>query len=953
VLSTYLPATEKPSVSAGSSASASEWNFYSHYDWCLNPILSLDELRLRLRQELDRYGELDVEWQREESRINIYLLACAIACTVDDYLARRRVDLTPAVKRVPRLKHYFGAIQGVADVAAGHLSRFAERSVRTWRKRWSAWVETACRLLTDPPEIAPYTISDLKSLEDLLVAKLPAVLLRRCMRVPESFRAQDMAHQDVLTLADRFHQLSPRAGRPVVIIGLRTAGAYFAPLMAVYLRKLVRNRISWFSVRPKFGASLWEARQIRKAVESKARFVVVDDYPATGRTFRLVLDILRPFEIPNQDVTIVAPSHPASPNWIAAAGVPEGMRVVTLGLDELHKARFMQPGSLQPLFSEYFGGSHNDFSRVLPDAECEAINAGLAKHYEDGHHVRLKRVVRVELCKPFERRTVRKVFMKGAGWGWLGYHAFFAATRLKGFVPPTLGLRNGLLFTDWIDHDPGSTAETRETVTAMIPAYIAARTRQLRLRNYDGKVQQDYGWNGCDDIMNILRGAYGSYAGLLKRASLSRQIAAFTTSTPSLVDGKMHFEEWVGTPGVAYKIDFAHHNFGGANLDLVDPGYDLAGAAFEFQLSRHAEREMLATYARESNDVAIGRRVLMYKLLYGSIAMKDAVRQIERRDASDRRIDEYVRRYHAARNFLVYGVMDFCAEWMGCRPATAWSKALFFMDLDGVFDRELFGFAHTSINGLRAVALLKANNFSVVLNTGRSIEDVRQYCNSYGFEGGIGEYGSVFFDAVKNRESPLIDDTAAQELARCREAIKSISGTCLDPDYRFAIRAYRLRDGRSTGLSMSNLEGTLSDGGFEQLAFICREADTVIVSKEVSKGNALDVVRRGLGCESEPVAAIGDSEMDVPMLERAQFAYAPANCHAAIRELAREGKCVILRQRFQRGLLASVRRRLGTRKHNTELLPPLPREADQPDSLILRLLDISDRPLLYQLLGRW
>ncbi len=59
--------------------------FYTSYGWCLNPFLSVRELFQRLREDLNRVAALD--WQREECRINVYLFSCAIACTVDDYLA--------------------------------------------------------------------------------------------------------------------------------------------------------------------------------------------------------------------------------------------------------------------------------------------------------------------------------------------------------------------------------------------------------------------------------------------------------------------------------------------------------------------------------------------------------------------------------------------------------------------------------------------------------------------------------------------------------------------------------------------------------------------------------------------------------------------------------------------------------------------------------------------------
>src|SRR2546429_4668712 len=42
------------------------------------------------------------------------------------------------------------------------------------------------------------------------------------------------------------------------------------------------------------------------------------------------------------------------------------------------------------------------------------------------------------------------VLAKSVGWGWYGYRAFLAGHRLTGFVPPILGLRDGILYMLWI-----------------------------------------------------------------------------------------------------------------------------------------------------------------------------------------------------------------------------------------------------------------------------------------------------------------------------------------------------------------------------------------------------------------------------------------------------------------------------------------------------------------------
>src|SRR5207249_11431367 len=97
-------------------AGLTEADFYALYDWCLNPILSLGELLQRLGDELDRYESLRVHWQREESKINVYLFVCAIACTVDDYLAERPWDFAPLFNHFPRLRWALGAAQWLLNI---------------------------------------------------------------------------------------------------------------------------------------------------------------------------------------------------------------------------------------------------------------------------------------------------------------------------------------------------------------------------------------------------------------------------------------------------------------------------------------------------------------------------------------------------------------------------------------------------------------------------------------------------------------------------------------------------------------------------------------------------------------------------------------------------------------------------------------------------------------------
>src|SRR5262245_57468683 len=254
-------------------------------------------------------------------------------------------------------------------------------------------------------------------------------------------------------------------------------------------------------------------------------------------------------------------------------------------------------------------------------------------------------------------------------------------------------------------------------------------------------------------MLNIVRAVYGSYVNRLKTPALRRQLCKYMTAMPTLIDGKMQPDEWLHTRESVYKADFEHHNFGGAEQDIVDPAYDLAAATFEFALNKEAERELLRIYQCESADASVEARILLHKLLYGSLVMRHSLVHA----ASGKDPEKSNARYQAARDFLVFAMNDFCAKLTDAQKPRQWTDDLFFLDLDGVFDQDLLGFPHATQSGLVSLALLRSHGFSVVINTGRSIQHVRNYCDAYGLSGGVAEFGAVFVDAVGRRETPLID----------------------------------------------------------------------------------------------------------------------------------------------------------------------------------------------------
>ncbi len=84
------------------------------------------------------------------------------------------------------------------------------------------------------------------------------------MKLNEGYRCQDLTHYDALTLADRFMETQPSKSAKIVVIGPRTAGTYFAPLISHHLRSRGFSNVSWITLRPKKGLSRVESEFFRQ-----------------------------------------------------------------------------------------------------------------------------------------------------------------------------------------------------------------------------------------------------------------------------------------------------------------------------------------------------------------------------------------------------------------------------------------------------------------------------------------------------------------------------------------------------------------------------------------------------------------------------------------------------------------------------------------------------------------
>ncbi|MFI4989045.1 MAG: phosphoribosyltransferase, partial [Alphaproteobacteria bacterium] len=324
---------------SGSAQSSSDAAFFAAYEWCLNPLASLGETLARMGGELDRRESLTLPWQREEAEINLFLLSAAACCAADDYLAHRPWDLTRLARRLPRL----GAGIKLAEMALNLLPAVARAwhrpRIRRFRRELGRCADSISEILAEPAGETGERWARLRAAAEAAAAlRLPAALLGWCARIPDAFRCQDLSHHDAVALARLFAQSRGRDFGPFIVVGVRTAGAYFAPLVKASLARAGLAARAWLTFRPKEGAAPAEVRRLRKLVAGGARVLLVDDTPNTGGTLVMMVALLRRCGTAPEDIVVLAPDHPAQLDWQRELAP---VLALTLSSRERHKERLL------------------------------------------------------------------------------------------------------------------------------------------------------------------------------------------------------------------------------------------------------------------------------------------------------------------------------------------------------------------------------------------------------------------------------------------------------------------------------------------------------------------------------------------------------------------------------------------------------------------------------------
>ena len=882
-----------------------ELAFYQGYPWSLNVFPTVGEIRVYLRRELRRTEDV-AGWQLTEVMTNIFLLACAVADALDDYLLGEDYQFAEAAEKVPPLAPVFRVAERTLSVWRRSRELFL-RHLRDWQGSWNAaLVEFIESILLDTnPDlraISTYT----GALGSLLTKQLPTGFLAWRSRPPAAFISQDLTHLDAVALAREFVAAFPDRQKPVLVLGLRTAGSYFAPVVCAYLKSAGYHRVSSLTLRPKRGTSLWEANQLAQCAISGGLALIVDEPMTTGYTVARAVKLLRQAGVETSKIVVSFPIHPTRsdrPDYFP----PCEIKTLPLAREQWQKCLLLEPQAVTSIVQEYFLARGYRGATLTFSSQLEQFSAKLKDLCIEKGHIRFKRIYEVRLEDSAGNIETRYVLAKSIGWGWLGYHAFLAADRLSSYIPPVFGLRNGILFTEWLPeaHSNGAPPD-REQLVDTLASYIAERVRSLALeKDPSPDLLRQNNHRGLELLANTLsRAVRHRIAAALKRGRIREQLSRIGCAYPTLIDGKMRRVEWIRGPQQLLKTDFDQHGFGKTELNVTDPAYDVAEAVLYWNLSPAEERNLLARYVQKSSDTDVEKRLFLHKLLAGVWAMTFALDLLDNAQLVDRYAG-FHQQYVQAWNFLEIHTARYCGRFVRPPKTVGWHAPLVMLDIDGVLDDRIFGFPSTTASGMQAIALLHAHDFAVSVNTARSIGEVQEYCDAYGFLGGVAEYGSALWDAVTKREFVLVSPESLIELERVKIALREIPGIFLNDSYRYSIRAYSFEDNRTVPVPTLTIRTLLTKLGVRRLKFRQTFSDTAVLAKELDKGTGLQSLRTWLGMPGLEVDAIGDSQADLAMFRAANRSFAPSQIQC--RELARLCGCHIVDHSHQRGLLSIVR----------------------------------------------
>ncbi|MGZ4304082.1 MAG: hypothetical protein ACXVFQ_16115 [Solirubrobacteraceae bacterium] len=868
---------------------------------------------------LDALGPLLDEAARSRLWLDAFLVSAGINQIVEDSLHDSPYPFDEAASLLGKSASPAGRAAAWAAARSGIALRWLSWQTRdvegviAWQRRVAALVDDLADVVMADREADRQLVERCRRLARE-IPSLPTQVRETVVRVPTCFHNFDQRPEDFWRLAERFIARSSGAERPLLVIGLRTSGSYLGPLLAASLRAQGRTASHVMTSRPGRTLLAHERAAVRAHARVGGQVLLVDDPPVTGSAIVKAASALQRLGIAREAVVVVLALDSADLP-VALAGYD----AVVLPAPEWSVRRRLERHAVTPVLRELL-----DEELDLRSVQMVPLPGWAQRR---GHHTVLFRVSGVDRRNGATRQL--GVVASAAGLGYLGAHDLAVAQTLSEFTPRVLGLRDGVLYREWLASERQMAPGAPEFPPA-VASYVAARRRALPVHR-DMSLAMAGRIPVWEVSATVLGRAFARLAPLARLLLVNRAVRRLLpVAAPSVIDGSMEPEHWFrGEAGErVLKVGLSDRTYWNLGLACFDASFDLAGAA-AFERDAELAADVRRAWLRETGEEVDRGRWLLYELaLHWGRRRENPSREPELRNASARAVARYF-----AGQFLAD--LDPVSEGPLCA-----------LDIDGVLENEQLGFPAMTRASATALRALLAHGYRPVPVTGRGIEEVQDRCRAYGLIAGVAEYGSVLCLDGGCRTVSLLDDPATRVLSRLRAKLSECDGVQLDPAYTHAVRAYRLgQDGTRRPLHAADVAPLIQAcGGDAAIRAIPGESQTDFVATAVDKGTGLRALMSALG-EGRTAAGgrwpelalvVGDTTTDGPMLALGSVSFVPAHAPEAA---TRTGAARVSRP-YQAGFSQAVGKLLG---HRPGTCPrcQLP-EPTAESRLLLELLSVAE-----------
>jgi hydroxymethylpyrimidine pyrophosphatase-like HAD family hydrolase len=870
-----------------------------------------------LLNDLSALGALLTEAVRVESWIDAYLIAAAMNQIAEDTLHAAPYPLDEAASfwrtspsRPTRLAADATSICGrSARALAG--TRPSVRRLCTWQRQLDKTVENLADVVAGTTTPNPGLKARCHTAADQ-ISSLPTAARSTVLSLPACFHGFDQRPEDLDRLAERYCNLAPGAGRPMLVVGVRTSGSYLAPLLAAFLRARGHPAARAITLRPRHALLAQERALVSATARAGGDVLVTDDPPVTGASLAQAAETLERSGVAPERIVMAIGLMQKSP----PASAIERYRMVSLAPGEWTVDPWFRRDAVCAMLGSLLTG----------ELEVEAVEPrALPSSPLDRGHRRSLWHVRGRDSDTGAAREL-DVLVAGVGLAYLGGQALEVASKLSAFSPRVLGLRQGLLYREWLASETrvGRSESISGEFAAAAARYVAARRDVLPLAG-----DPSMGLRGARPAWEvaglILSGQFGRGSPIARVVfvdAIARRL--LTVARPSVVDGTTEVERWFVSESVEapfLKAGLSDRTHGRLGLACFDAAFDLAGVGALSPDGCVSDGVRCAWRELTGEDVS-PERWLLYELIHAWGAQREDPRtEADVRQAAARALQRYF-----ATVFLagVESPLD--------GPLVA-------LDVDGVLETELLGWSSLTRASATVLRALLEHGYRPVPVSGRGLDEIRDRCRAYSLDGGVAEYGAALYVTEGDRTIPLVERRQATALDRLRAVLTDESDIRLDPVYRHSLRAYRIgREGRRRPLSQDATASALTRASaVGMVRAIQGVSQTDFIPSAANKGSGIEALSTELGGQRCGIAlAVGDSLPDGPFLRLARTAFVPAHAPAGI------GNAAVKRaaRPYQAGLALAVADLLGHAPGECPRCRPLERGPEQ--STVVGLLSIGE-----------